>query len=91
MSFAWRHGLQVLKLSDPDYLRTVEAAVSFGLPVLLENVGEELDPSLEPLLLKQTYRQGAQLVIKLGDNVVEYSPDFRCAGGCTPLVVTLLT
>ncbi|KAG2454516.1 hypothetical protein HYH02_000363 [Chlamydomonas schloesseri] len=69
--------IKVLKLSDPDYLRTVEAAVSFGLPVLLENVGEELDPSLEPLLLKQTYRQGAQLVIKLGDNVVEYSPDFR--------------
>ena len=29
----------------------------FGTPVLLENVGEELDPLLEPLLLKQTFRQ----------------------------------
>ena len=30
----------------------------FGTPVLLENVGEELDPLLEPLLLKQTFKQG---------------------------------
>ena len=26
--------------------------------MLLENVGEELDPLLEPLLLKQTFKQG---------------------------------
>ena len=26
--------------------------------MLLENIGEELDPLLEPLLLKQTFRQG---------------------------------
>lgn len=31
--------------------------VQFGTPVLLENVGEELDPVLEPLLLKQTFKQ----------------------------------
>jgi ATP-binding dynein motor region len=45
--------LAVMKLTDGDYLRTLENAVQFGQPVLLENVPEELDPSLEPLLLKQ--------------------------------------
>lgn len=49
---------QVIKLTDSDYIRTLENSIQFGNPVLLENVGEELDPSLEPLLLKQTFKQG---------------------------------
>ena len=46
-------GLDVIKLSDRDFLRSLENAVRFGKPCLLENVGEELDPALEPILLKQ--------------------------------------
>ena len=54
--------MQVIKLSEGgEYLRTLENAIQFGLPVLLENVGEELDPSLEPLLLNQTFKSGGQL------------------------------
>jgi ATP-binding dynein motor region len=45
--------LAVIKLTDSDYMRTLENSIQFGQPVLLEDVGEELDPSLEPLLLKQ--------------------------------------
>lgn len=69
--------LQIIKLSDSDYVRTLENAVQFGNPVLLENVGEELDPILEPLLLKQTFKQGGITCIRLGDSTVEYSPEFR--------------
>lgn len=50
--------LQIIKLTDSDYIRTLENCIQFGTPILLENVGEELDPSLEPLLLKQTFKQG---------------------------------
>ena len=71
------NGLKVIKLSDPNFMRTTENAVQFGSPVLLENVGEEIDPSLEPLLQKATFKQGGVTCIRLGDNVVEYSPDFR--------------
>jgi dynein heavy chain len=49
--------LQVIKLSDANYTRNLENAIQFGTPVLLENVGEELDPSLEPILLKSTFKQ----------------------------------
>jgi dynein heavy chain len=38
-------------------MRRLEAAVTYGTPVLIENVGEELDPALEPLLLKATFKQ----------------------------------
>lgn len=50
--------LSVIKLSDTDYMRTLENCIQFGTPLLLENVGEDLDPSLEPLLLRQTFKQG---------------------------------
>ncbi|KAF5843852.1 dynein heavy chain and region D6 of dynein motor-domain-containing protein, partial [Dunaliella salina] len=69
--------LSVVKLTDPDYMRTLENSIAFGLPVLMENVGEELDACLDPLLLKQTFKQAGTVCIKLGDNTVEYSKDFR--------------
>jgi len=71
------NNLHVIKLSDSDFVRTLENCIQFGTPVLLENVGEEMDPLLEPLLLKQTYKERGALCLKLGDSVVEYSPDFR--------------
>ncbi|XP_071484907.1 dynein axonemal heavy chain 12-like [Diadema antillarum] len=69
--------LSVIKLTDSDYMRILENCIQFGTPLLLENVGEELDPSLEPLLLKQTFKQGGIDCIKLGESVIEYSQDFR--------------
>ena len=44
---------------------------------MIESIQEELDPTLEPLLLKQTFKQGGAICIKLGDSVLEYSDDFR--------------
>jgi dynein heavy chain len=36
--------LVVIKYSDINYLRGIQTAVQAGLPCLLENVGENLDP-----------------------------------------------
>ncbi|XP_060786498.1 dynein axonemal heavy chain 7-like [Neoarius graeffei] len=71
------NSLHVIKLSDGNFVRTLENCIQFGTPVLLENVGEELDPILEPLLLKQTFKQGGSVCIRLGDATIEYSPNFR--------------
>ncbi|GLI63290.1 hypothetical protein VaNZ11_006196 [Volvox africanus] len=72
-----KHKLEVMKLSDGDYIRRLENAIQFGTPVLLENIGEELDPTLEPLLLKSVFKQGGGLCIRLGDTTIEYSESFR--------------
>ena len=69
--------LQVVKFTDQNYLRTLENCIQFGKPVLLENIGETLDPTLEGLLQKQLFKQGGVMCIKLGDAVVEYSNDFK--------------
>ena len=70
-------GLSVIKLTDANFMRSLENSIQFGKPVLLENVGEDLDPSLEPLLLKQLFKQGTSLCIRLGDSTIEYSDAFR--------------
>ncbi|XP_072937032.1 dynein axonemal heavy chain 7 [Epargyreus clarus] len=71
------NNLCVVRMTQADLGRVLENAVQFGQPVLLENVLEELDPMLEPLLQQQTFRQGGALCIKIGDTIVEYSKDFK--------------
>ena len=46
-------GLRVLRMSAPGFSRSVKQAVQLGLPVLIENVGETLEPFIDPLLLHQ--------------------------------------
>ncbi|XP_032303513.1 dynein heavy chain 3, axonemal isoform X3 [Coturnix japonica] len=69
--------LSVIKLSDTHYVRTLENAIQLGTPVLLENIGEELDAFIEPILLKLTFKQQGVEYMKLGENILEYSRDFR--------------
>ena len=69
--------IHIIKLTQAEYMRILENAIQFGQPVLLENVGEELDAALEPLFLKQTFKVSGTLCIKLGDSVVEYNDNFR--------------
>jgi dynein heavy chain len=74
-----RNNISIIRLSQHDYVRILENAIQLGQPVLLENVEETLDAVLEPILIKQTFRHGGALCIKVGDAVVEYNANFRCA------------
>ncbi|KAI9097032.1 dynein heavy chain and region D6 of dynein motor-domain-containing protein [Phlyctochytrium arcticum] len=71
------NNLQIIKLTDADYVRNLENAIQFGAPVLLENVKEELDPVLDSVLQKQTFKSGGATCIRLGDAVIEWSDKFR--------------
>ncbi len=50
-------GLMVVTLSDADVMRKIETAVEHGRPVLIEGVGEHIEPFLEPLLLRQVWHR----------------------------------
>nr|CAD7569447.1 unnamed protein product [Timema californicum] len=69
--------LNIVKLTDGNLMRILERSIRLGLPVLLEEVGEFLDPTLRPVLLKQTFTQGGRLLIRLGDSDVDYDDKFR--------------
>ena len=73
------HGdkLKVLRLSQSDYSRTLENAIQFGMPVLIEGLLETIDPLLEPLLSKAFTKAGNVNMIRLGDATIEYNEDFR--------------
>jgi dynein heavy chain len=71
------NGMDVVKLSDKNFLRTLENGVQFGRWVLLENILEALDAAIEPILLQQKFKQGGQEMMKLGDNTIPYNDSFR--------------
>ncbi|XP_067839723.1 dynein axonemal heavy chain 6 [Heptranchias perlo] len=72
-----KNGLKIIKLTDAAFLRTLENAIRIGLPVLLEELRESLDPSLEPILLNQTFMTGGRLLMRLGDSDIDYDKNFK--------------
>uniref|UniRef100_A0A4W3GEZ6 Dynein heavy chain ATP-binding dynein motor region domain-containing protein n=1 Tax=Callorhinchus milii TaxID=7868 RepID=A0A4W3GEZ6_CALMI len=54
-------GLKLIDFQMSDYMRVLENAVQYGLPVLLQNVQEDLDPSLSPILNKSVTKVGGCL------------------------------
>jgi dynein heavy chain len=56
-----KNGLKIIKLTDGNFLRTLENCIRIGMPVLCEDLGEFLDPALEPVLLKQTFMQVSEM------------------------------
>lgn len=61
--------LCVKTLSEPDFMKHLELAIQFGTPFLFENVDEELDPMLDPVLEKNVVQDGSSKTIVLGDKV----------------------
>ena len=53
----------------------VEQCVANGQTLILENLSEEIDPVLDPLLGRNLIKKGK--AIKLGDKEVEYDSKFQ--------------
>ena len=69
--------LDVFKLSESNLIRSLELAIQFGKWVLLENIGEYIDPALEPILLQQKVKQGQNWTIKVGERSIPYNDNFK--------------
>ncbi|RLN92327.1 hypothetical protein BBJ28_00026188, partial [Nothophytophthora sp. Chile5] len=71
------NNLKVAKQSQAGLVRMLENSIMIGAAVLVENMPEEIDPMLEPILLKQIVKTGGVATIRLGDNTIEYDANFR--------------
>jgi dynein heavy chain len=71
------NNLKSSTFSDPDFLRHLEMAVTYGFPFLFEDVDEYIDPVIDNLLEKNIKTVGARKVVVLGDKEIDYDPNFR--------------
>lgn len=71
------NGLQVIQLGQPKYIDIVERCIENGTPLLIENLPEEIDAVLEPVVSRQTIRRGRNTYVKLGDKEIALDPKFK--------------
>lgn len=69
--------LVVTKMNDPNLMRVLEMAIRKGTPVLLEELGEVVEPSLQPVLAKSLHTQGGRLMLRFGDVDIDFDPNFK--------------
>eukprot|EP01013_Petalomonas_cantuscygni_P008266 TRINITY_DN20983_c0_g1_i1.p1 TRINITY_DN20983_c0_g1~~TRINITY_DN20983_c0_g1_i1.p1 ORF type:complete len:1702 (-),score=530.22 TRINITY_DN20983_c0_g1_i1:180-4850(-) len=74
---SYKDALEVLKPGQRDLIRKLEGAIRGGRPVLLEGMTGDIDPVLDPLLLRETTTIGGQTMMRLGENPVPYHSSFR--------------
>jgi dynein heavy chain len=68
--------VSITTMKDLNLLRTLENCVRVGNPLLIEDVEENIEPALEPILQRAVYKQGNRLLVTIGDSAVDYDEKF---------------
>jgi dynein heavy chain 1, cytosolic len=67
--------IAVTSFLDEAFLKVLESSLRFGNPLLIQDV-EHLDPILNTVLNKELRRTGGRVLIRLGNQDIDFSPSF---------------
>ena len=65
----------VTSFLDSAFMKHLESALRFGTPLFVQDV-ETIDPVLNPVLNKEIQKKGGRVLIRLGDQEIDFSPSF---------------
>jgi len=69
--------LVIADFKDANYIKKIEVGVQHGRQVLMCDVGEDMDPVLDNILMKSLIQVGKNSYVKVGDKELEYDKDFK--------------
>ena len=65
------------RLTNPKVVKTLEAAIEAGNPVMIENLENSIDAVIAPVYSRQIINRGRSKYIKMGDKELSLSPQFN--------------
>eukprot|EP01134_Creolimax_fragrantissima_P000216 CFRG0216T1 len=67
--------MTVTSFLDTAFRKNLESALRFGNTLLVHDA-ENFDPIINPVLNRELYRAGGRILIKIGDQEIDFSPSF---------------
>ena len=72
-----KNSIMISTMRNSNLLRVLENCIRLGKPLLLEDLSEQMEPALEPVLQKAVFKIGSRILIRLGDTDVDYDSNFK--------------
>jgi len=69
--------LITINISAPKWLGKLTNAISIGKSVLIEGVQQEIDATLDPLLMRAIIKKGKSYTLEMGGEQIDYDPNFK--------------